>query len=144
MRALALLTLLLTMPALGADTEQRRARIIDSDSGRIPLHTIVPVYPEKARRDRIEGEVQVCFDVDRSGRTRRVAVRRSTHRIFERPSIRAVKASTFRPLKDAQDLQSIKSCRTFEFSLQPVEKDQAVTRSLALLGRVQNARAGYR
>ncbi len=123
MSCLALLMLFLTMSVFGADTEQRRARIIDSDSGRVPLHTMVPVYPEKARRDRIEGEVQVCFDVDRSGRTRRVAVRRSSHRIFERPSIRAVKISTFRPLDDAQDLPSIKSCRTFVYSLQPVEKD---------------------
>ncbi len=123
MRTLTLLTLFLALPVLGAETEQRRARIIESDSGRIPAHTIVPLYPEKARRDRIEGEVQVCFDVDRNGRTRRVAVRRSSHRIFERVSIRAVKASTYRPLGDAEDLQSIKSCRTFVFSLQPVEKD---------------------
>lgn len=123
MRELILLTLFLSLSAHGADKEQRRARIIDSDSGRIPLHTVVPVYPEKARRDRIEGEVQVCFDVDRSGRTRRVAVRRSTHRIFERPSIRAVKTSSFRALTDDQTLQSIKSCRTFVFSLQPLEND---------------------
>lgn len=123
MRALALLTLLLAIPVFGDDTEQGRARVIDSDSDRIPLHTVVPLYPEKARRDRIEGEVQVCFDVDRSGRTRRVAVRRSTQRMFERPAMRAVKASTFRALKDDQDLQSIKSCRTFVFSLQPLAKD---------------------
>lgn len=122
MRAGWLLALILATPALGGTAESQKARVIDSDTDRIPEQTVVPVYPEKARRDRIEGEVQVCFDVDRSGRTRRVAVRQSTHRIFEKPSIRAVKASTFRPLKDGQELQVIKSCRTFVFSLQPVAK----------------------
>ena len=115
--------LFLVVPVLAAEPEQQRAQMIDSDSDRVPLHTVVPIYPDKARRDRIEGEVQVCFDVDRKGRTRRVAVRRSTHRVFERPSIRAVKTSTFRPLNDGQALQPIKSCRTFLFSLQPVEID---------------------
>ena len=46
---------------------------------RKPLHTVVPAYPEKARRARVEGEVEVCFEVDRNGKTRRVAVRRSTN-----------------------------------------------------------------
>tara|TARA_R110000782_G_scaffold41594_7_gene95230 strand:+ start:1037 stop:1408 length:372 start_codon:yes stop_codon:yes gene_type:complete len=121
MHSFALLVLLTGTSALDVGADNNKARIIDSDSDRTPLHTVVPVYPFKARRDRIEGEVQVCFDIDRAGRTRRVAVRRSTHRIFERPSIRAVKASTFRPLDDDQALQAIKSCRTFVFALQPVE-----------------------
>jgi len=95
------------------------ARIVDTGLQRIPELTVAPVYPRKARRDRIEGEVQVCFEVDRDGRPRRVAVRRSTHRVFEKPSIRAVKASSFRPLAaDAPD-PKIKSCRTFVFSLEP-------------------------
>ncbi|HNP63791.1 MAG TPA: energy transducer TonB [Woeseiaceae bacterium] len=122
MHSLALLVLLTGMSVLGESADTDRARIIDSDTDRTPLQTVVPAYPEKARRDRIEGEVQVCFDIDRAGRTRRVAVRRSTHRIFERPSIQAVKASTFRPLDDDQALQAIKSCRTFVFELQPVER----------------------
>jgi TonB family protein len=123
MRAGWLLAVILATPIPGGAAEPEEARVIDTDTDRIPVHTVVPVYPKKARRDRIEGEVQVCFDIDRSGRTRRVAVRQSTHRIFERPSIRAVKASTFRPLDDSQKLQVIKSCRTFAFSLQPVKKD---------------------
>ena len=123
MRARLLLALIMIAPAISVGAEPQQAQVIDSDTERMPLHTIVPVYPEKARRDRIEGEVQVCFDIDRSGRTRRVAVRRSSHRIFERPSIRAVKASTFRPLDDDEELQAIKSCRTFVYSLQPVPKD---------------------
>ena len=105
-----------------ADEESLYAQVIDVDTKRLPAHTVAPKYPRKARRDRVEGEVQVCFDVDRKGRTRRIAVRHSTNRAFERPSIRAVRSSTFRPLKKNQPLQVMKSCRTFRFSLQPVEE----------------------
>jgi TonB family protein len=86
---------------------------------RTPMHTVVPKYPEKARAQRIEGEVQVCFYIDRAGNPYRIAVRKSTHRIFERPSIRAVKASAYVPLARGEKLPAIKSCRTFRFALDP-------------------------
>ena len=91
----------------------------DAD-GREPLYTVVPLYPEKARRARLEGQVQVCFNVNREGKTSRVAVRSSTNRVFERPSRDAVKASTYRPLAPDKKLSGIKSCRTFRFHLTPV------------------------
>lgn len=109
------------LPLLG-DDDPIFAQVIDTHSGRFPSHTVAPEYPHKARRDRIEGEVQVCFDIDREGRPRRIAVRNSSNRAFEKPSIKAVRASTFRPLPQDQPLQSIKSCRTFRFTLQPVEE----------------------
>lgn len=112
--------LLLTTAAAPAAGDDAGVARIDSDTDRVPLHTIIPEYPRIARRDRIEGEVQVCFDIARDGRTRRIAVRRSTHRLFEKPAIQAVRRSTFRPLPDAAELPSIKACRTFRFSLQPV------------------------
>lgn len=105
-----------------ADEEPIRASIIDSETDRIPLETVAPEYPRKARRDRIEGEVMVCFDIDRQGRPRRIAVRRSTGRQFEKPSIRAVRASSFRPLEDDEPLQTMKTCRTFVFALVPLER----------------------
>ncbi len=92
---------------------------------RKPAQTVVPEYPEAARRDRIEGEVQVCFEITREGRTRRVAVRKSTHRIFEKPARRAVKRSTYVPLPKEADVPAIKACRTFRFSLEPVTADDA-------------------
>jgi TonB family protein len=98
----------------------RVTHLIDDDSERTPLHTVVPEYPKNARRDRIEGEVQVCFDVDRKGRTYRVAVRKSTHRIFEKSSRKAVRASTYRPVPKDIELSGIKTCRTFRFELEPV------------------------
>ena len=50
---------------------------VDTDYDRQPVNTVVPQYPPKARRARIEGEVQVCFDISREGFPRRIAVRRS-------------------------------------------------------------------
>ncbi len=91
------------------------------DTGvRVPLHTVVPQYPEKARRNRIEGEVEVCFKVSREGRTKRVAVRRSTNRVFEKPSRDAIRQSTYRPLAENMELSGIKTCRTFRFYLSSV------------------------
>jgi TonB family protein len=116
------LTLLLTVSVVSAENEVTVARVVDSISGRMPLQTVAPEYPHKARRDRVEGQVEVCFEIDRKGRTRRIGVRNSTNRVFEKPSIKAVRASTFRPLKDDEELPLIKSCRRFIFSLEPVEE----------------------
>lgn len=119
---IALLTMLLIGTTAGAgDEEPFLARIIDSDTERVPLYTVAPTYPRKARRDRIEGEVQVCFEVDRAGYPRRVAVRHSSNRAFEKPSTKAVRASTFKPLGKDDPLSGIKSCRTFIFALEPSE-----------------------
>ncbi len=95
----------------------------NADSDRMPLYTVVPDYPKVARRDRIEGEVQVCFEVNREGRPRRIGVRKSSHRIFEKPSIRAVRASIYAPLSDDEELPIIKHCRTFRFTLEPVVRE---------------------
>lgn len=93
------------------------------DTDRQPVHTIVPLYPEKAWRDRTEGVVKVCFHVTRDGRTRSVRVRESTNRAFEKAVLRAVRGSTFQPLKPDQKMSGIKSCRKFEFRLIPVAID---------------------
>ena len=95
---------------------------IDSDTDRVPQLTVIPEYPEVARRDRIEGEVQVCFDISRDGRPQRIAVRRSTNRLFEKPARKAVRKSTWVPLERDQESSGIKACRTFRFSLVPVEE----------------------
>ena len=122
-RCLFLLVLTIALPALSAENDVLVARIFDSSSERIPTYTVAPEYPHKARRDRVEGEVRVCFEVDRDGRTRRIAVRHSSNRAFEKPSIKAVRASSFRPIGSAETLPAIKSCRTFIFELEPVEED---------------------
>ena len=122
-RCLLLLAFIVIAPVFAAEEQPLVAHVIDSSTDRIPSQTVAPEYPRKARRDRVEGEVQVCFDVNREGRTRRISVRTSTHRAFEKPSIKAVRASSFRPLGEDEPLQAMKSCRTFIFSLEPLELD---------------------
>jgi len=109
----------LCAPTLGsADVDEPQS---GEDGGkRKPLFTVIPDYPKVARRDRIEGDVQVCFDVTRDGRTRRIGVRKSTHRVFEKAAIRAVRASTYVPLPSDAVITGIKACRTFRFTLEPV------------------------
>ncbi len=107
------------MPSVAAEVFET------ATTDRKPAYTVVPDYPEEARRDRVEGEVQVCFEITRAGRTRRVAVRKSTHRIFEKPARRAVKLSTYVPLDADVEVPAIKACRTFRFSLEPVVNEKA-------------------
>ena len=114
----ALMSILGAVPVYAAVDQS--APLKNTESERKPLLTVIPDYPKVARRDRIEGEVQVCFHITRDGRTRRIAVRKSTHRIFEKPAIRAVRASTYEALPSEARMSGIKSCRTFRFTLEPV------------------------
>ncbi|NJN48128.1 MAG: TonB family protein [Candidatus Competibacteraceae bacterium] len=65
------------------------------------------------------GDVEVCFDVDRDGKTSRIAVRRSSNQVFERAAIRAVRQSTYVKVPAEVVLSGIKTCRTFRFRLDP-------------------------
>jgi TonB family protein len=118
--SLVLLTALtLSNMASGSDTVEN----FDSDTDRMPLLTSVPDYPEVARRDRIQGEVQVCFNITRDGYPRRIAVRSSTNRLFEKPAMKAIRKSTWVRLDDDEAMSGIKACRTFRFTLVPVDDD---------------------
>ena len=109
------------LTATGAAEDDSDITHFTGDTGdRMPLQTVVPVYPERAIADRIEGEVQVCFNVDREGRTSRIAVRRSSNRLFEKPAMLAIRGSTYAPLPQSENLSGIKTCRTFRFLLDPV------------------------
>lgn len=118
------LPLVLLPFAIGAAaTEPRVTHVEDDGHERVPLNTVAPAYPDIARRDRVEGDVQVCFNVDREGRPYRIAVRSSTNRIFEKPAIRAIRASRYQPLPKDQEVPGIKTCRTFRFRLEPAAAD---------------------
>ena len=118
-RLAACLVLLLAFDPAAAE-EAKVLPPSDDRTERVPLHTVVPAYPSRARRDRIEGDVQVCFHVDREGEPYRIAVRRSTHRIFEKPAMQAVRTSRFASLAEGETDSGIKTCRTFRFRLTPV------------------------
>ena len=119
-RGVFVLLQLLVASAGVAEGEADVMHFTDDKGDRMPLQTIVPIYPQRALADRIEGEVQVCFNVDREGRTSRIAVRQSSNRLFEKPSILAVRGSTYTSLPQGEELSGIKSCRTFRFLLDPV------------------------
>jgi TonB family protein len=106
-----------------AQTETRVTRIMhfqDSNSDRIPSVTAVPQYPERARRDRIEGEATVCFLINAEGEIVRPAVRKSSHRMFARPSLKAIRNSSYEPLPPHKKMSQVKTCRTYRFRLTPV------------------------
>ena len=113
------LFVVLLLPAASYAADEDGSTHLEKDGHeRIPLNTVAPAYPDAARRDRIEGDVQVCFKVDREGRPYRIAVRTSTNRIFEKPAIRAIRASRYQPLPEYQAVPAIKTCRTFRFRLE--------------------------
>ena len=110
--------------AAGAATGDDGVKHLENDGHeRVPLNTVAPAYPEVARRDRIEGDVQVCFNVDREGRPYRIAVRNSTNRVFEKPAIRAIRASRYQPVPKDREVPAIKTCRTFRFRLESAAAD---------------------
>ena len=113
---LAVLAIMLPLPASAQEPDI--THYTDTGSERVPANTVAPVYPKVARQERIEGDVQVCFHVDREGRPYRIAVRTSTNRVFEKPSIRAVRASRYQPVPKELEVPAIKSCRTFRFRLE--------------------------
>lgn len=123
-RATFLAVVLLAAIVANAKNDDSASRASEPALERVPLQTLAPEYPPLARQMRLEGEVTVCFNVDREGKTHRVAVRSSTNRIFEKPAKNAVRGSSYRPLKKDQKETGIKSCRTFRFSLPPVETQE--------------------
>ena len=122
-RGTAAITLLLLSALAAAQDDDRVEHFVDDLSERQPLNTVAPAYPVKAQRARLEGDVQVCFNIDKDGRPHRIAVRQSTNRVFEKPAVRAIRASSFAKLGPDEVPSGIKTCRTFFFRLEPVRPD---------------------
>jgi len=89
---------------------------------RMPLSTFVPKYPQKALDQRLEGEVTVCFFIAEDGKVERARIRKSSHRIFEKPVLKAIRASAFEPLAEGERASPAKTCRTFHFRLESLGK----------------------
>ena len=92
----------------------------DSSNDRQPAKTAFPKYPSIARRDRIEGEATVCFNIDVRGKVKRATVKSYTHKIFKKPALRSARKSSFEPLRPDQVLARTKTCRTYRFRLDPI------------------------
>jgi len=106
--------------ALGQEDSTSVVHFLDSNTDRVPLLTTFPTYPSIARRDRIEGQATVCFMIKQDGGIRRAKLKVTTHRIFKRPVLKAIKRSTFEPLSPNQVLGVARTCRTYRFRLEPI------------------------
>ena len=117
------LALCLQLAAAGALAQASGAglRVPDLKPERIPLNTAVPEYPEQARRERLEGEATVCFSVDERGEVVRPRISSTTDRIFRKPTLNAIRASTFRPLEAGALESPFETCRTYRYTLNPLE-----------------------
>lgn len=102
------------------EEQENVTHFTDSSTDRPPAVTAFPKYPSVARRDRIEGEATVCFNIDAPGRVVRPSIRTSTHRIFEKPAMVAIRRSSFAPLAEGEEPASAKTCRTYRFRLDPI------------------------
>ena len=126
----------LLLTASGAAFSQGAVETVDriapdsrDDTDRNPVHTVIPEYPQQAWFERIEGDVEVCFFITRGGRPYNIAVRKSDHRIFERPARDAVRDSWFEAIPRPDEVPQVKTCRSFLFRLEPVENDDEVSAS---------------
>jgi len=122
-QAAGLLCIVLFAPAAIVLAQSPDVRISierDASADRQPEKTEFPSYPSIARRDRIEGEATVCFKIDARGKVKRASVTKYSHKIFRKPALRAIRKSSFEPLRPDQVLAKTKSCRTYRFRLTPV------------------------
>ena len=108
------------------DLTPRLSHIQDDETDRVPRVTAFPDYPSIARRDRIEGEATVCFRIDSRGKVLSAKVKTRTHRIFVKPSLRAIRASSYEPLRANQTLEGSKTCRTYRYRLESIPTDPEV------------------
>ena len=122
-RAALVSLLLATIPGALAQEEDTGPHFTDSSSDRNPAITAFPKYPTVARRDRIEGETVVCFIIDARGKIIRPSVQSSTHKIFEKPAMRAIRSSSFEPLRAGEQMATSRTCRTYRFRLDPITAD---------------------
>lgn len=106
--------------SLGEEESSEVTHFIDTANDRTPARTAFPRYPSIARRDRIQGEATVCFNIRTDGKISRPVVTNYTHRIFSKPALRAIRKSTFEPLAPGQILRTARTCRTYRFRLEPI------------------------
>jgi TonB family protein len=61
------------------------------------VHAEKPVYPEEAKKNKIEGKVYVKVLVDKDGSVKKTVIIKSDNEIFNQPAIDATMKSTFTP-----------------------------------------------
>ena len=108
------LRLLIAAAALAIATSS----LAQGDSAeRRALKTPLPHYPQKALRERIEGDVQVCYVVDINGHVHRPRIAATSHRWFNRAAIRAARGLRYEPADPGAANSRASLCSTFRFRL---------------------------
>ena len=68
-----------------------------TDSDVVPIIRVNPTYPAQARMHGIEGWVELEFTITAAGTVKSVRVTDSSHGVFERPALRAVRKWRYNP-----------------------------------------------
>lgn len=79
---------------------------------------VPPSYPKKLAKDGIEGWVKLSYAVDEDGSVSNVVVEQSSHRLFEKETIKAIKKWKFTPATlDGKPIQQCLNNMTMDFKL---------------------------
>ena len=101
--------------------------VVTNTAERRPMSSSSPTYPEKARNERREGDVTVCYTITAEGKVRRPYVHESSDRVFNRSAVRAAKEIVYEPAAPGAANTRAPACSTFRFRLQPL--NEAATES---------------
>lgn len=88
------------------------------DAPPVPIRMALPDYPREALRKALGGRAVACFTVNASGRVRDAVVVETSHELFRKPTLKAVRSSTFRPARRGRDTVAGNVCRTYRYSLE--------------------------
>lgn len=97
--------------------------IVTNTAERRALSSSSPTYPEKARNERREGDVTVCYTITAEGKVRRPYVHASSDRVFNRAAVRAAKEIVYEAAVPGAANMRAPGCSTFRFRLQPLRED---------------------
>jgi TonB family protein len=91
-------------PAKNKITKKEIEPILDLSRNPKIIKTIDPKYPRSALQRRINGSVQVIFDVDRSGNTTNIRIKSSTNKLFDSEAMRVIRSSKFEPALNSKGI----------------------------------------
>ena len=87
-----------------------------------PVTQKMPVYPEEARKDKIEGEVYVEVSIDTAGRVWNARILKSSQPVLNQAALDAAKQWTFTPAVKDKKKVAITITMPFRFKLSDEEK----------------------
>ena len=68
----------------------------------------------------------MCFRIDTRAKVLSAKIKSTSHKIFVKPTLRAIRASSFEPLGPGQILKGTKTCRIYRYRLESVPVDPTV------------------